>query len=70
LDINNIYTNENDVVAAAHTEYTTSSLPFFLIEARYEGEGANEAVVRRKRIKRYYQVHAANYSATNQSGRL
>lgn len=46
LDVNTIYTDENGVVAAAHTEYTASSLPFFLIEARYEGEGASEAVVR------------------------
>lgn len=46
LDINTIYTDENSVVAAAHAEYIASSLPFFLIEARYEGEGANEAVVR------------------------
>lgn len=46
LNLNTIYTDENGVVAAAYTEYTTSSLPFFLIEARYEGEGASEAVVR------------------------
>lgn len=38
LDINNIYTDGNGVVAAARTEYTASSLPFILIEALYEGD--------------------------------
>lgn len=46
LDVNTIYTDENSVVPAARSEYTASSLPFFLIEARYEGEGASEVVVR------------------------
>ena len=46
LDLNTIYTDENSVVAAAATEYRSSPLPFILIEGRYEGEGANEALVR------------------------
>ena len=46
LGLNTIYTDENGVVAAALAEYAASSLPFFLVEARYEGEGATEAVVR------------------------
>lgn len=47
LDINTIYTDEHGVVAAARAEYTAAPLlPFFLIEGRYEREGASEAVVR------------------------
>ena len=46
LDLNTIYTDEDSVVAAAHTEYAASTLPFILIEGRYEGEGASEATVR------------------------
>jgi hypothetical protein len=48
LDVNTIYTDENNVASAAICEYTASPLPFFLIEARYEGEGASEAVVRKQ----------------------
>ena len=47
LTLNNIYTNESTVVANAFLEYARSSMPFFLIEARYENEqGAGELVVR------------------------
>jgi len=49
LTVNSIYTDENGVVAAAHREYARSAAPFFLIEARYEGErSAGEQVVRRQ----------------------
>jgi len=46
LDLNTIYTDEKGVVAAALAEYTASSLPFILVEGRYEGEGADPAIVR------------------------
>lgn len=47
LTVNDIYTDETSVVANAFTEYQRSTMPYFLIEARYENEGgANEAVVR------------------------
>jgi hypothetical protein len=47
LNVNNIYTHENTVVSAAFGEFERSSMPFFLIEARYENEGAGTpAVVR------------------------
>jgi hypothetical protein len=46
LTLNDIYTDENTVVASAFQEYGRSTMPFFLIEARYEGEGASEATVR------------------------
>ena len=49
LGVNNIYTDENTVVAKAFGEYNRSSAPLFLIEARYEAEqGATEQVVRRQ----------------------
>ena len=46
LTVNDIYTDENTVVSAAFQEYSRSAMPFFLIEARYEGEGATAQVVR------------------------
>jgi hypothetical protein len=47
LTVNNIYTTESTVVSSAFTEYARSTMPFFLLEARYENEvGAGEHVVR------------------------
>lgn len=47
LNVNNIYTDEATVVEYAATEYRRSTMPFFLIEARYENErGTDEQVVR------------------------
>lgn len=46
LSVNDIYTDEYSVVSAAYGEYARSTAPFFLVEARYENEGANEALVR------------------------
>jgi hypothetical protein len=47
LNVNDIYTDENTVVSAAFQEHARSQMPFFLIEARYENEGAGTpAVVR------------------------
>jgi len=46
LNVNNIYTDDSTVVADALTEYARSTMPFFLIEALYENEGAGETVVR------------------------
>jgi hypothetical protein len=46
LRISNIYTDASNVVNEALQEHEHSSKPFFLIEARYEGEGADEATVR------------------------
>jgi len=46
LSVNDIYTDEFSVVSAAYGEYGRSTTPFFLIEARYENEGASEALVR------------------------
>ena len=48
LTANDIYTSQTDVVESAFREYQRSSMPFFLIEAFYEGEGASEAVVRQQ----------------------
>jgi len=45
LTVNDIYTDENTVVANAFLEYGRSTMPFFLIEARYENEGAGTEVV-------------------------
>jgi len=36
LSVNNVYTDESSVVAASLREYASSSMPFVLIEARYE----------------------------------
>ena len=47
LTVNNIYTGNDNVVSNAFAEYARSTMPFFLIEAGYEGEGSNnEAVIR------------------------
>ena len=47
LSVNSIYTDETTVVASAFGEYNRSTAPFFLIEARYEGEyNATEQTVR------------------------
>jgi len=46
LTVNNIYTDENTVVAKALQEYARSAMPYFLIEAKYEGEGAGAGIVR------------------------
>jgi hypothetical protein len=46
LQLSTIYTGSTDVVGQAMQEYRRSTKPFFLIEARYEGEGANDATVR------------------------
>ena len=47
LTVNNIYTDQNVVVQHAFQEYPRSTVPFFLIEARYENEqGATELIVR------------------------
>jgi hypothetical protein len=46
LNVNNIYTDGTTVVSAAFTEYSRSTLPFFLIEAAYEGEGIDGHGVR------------------------
>jgi uncharacterized protein DUF4038/collagenase-like protein with putative collagen-binding domain len=48
LGVNDIYTDQATVVSSAFTEYTRSAMPFFLIEAIYEGEGASEAEVRQQ----------------------
>lgn len=49
LTVNDIYTDETTVVASAFGEYNRSSAPFFLIEARYEGEqNATELTVRQQ----------------------
>jgi hypothetical protein len=48
LGLNDIYTSETDVTAMAFVEYARSSMPFFLIEDLYEGEGASEATVRQQ----------------------
>jgi hypothetical protein len=46
LNVNNIYTSDANVVAEAKTAYGLSTMPFFLVEAKYEGEGASERTVR------------------------
>ena len=38
LGCNDIYTDETNVVQKAYLEYNRSSMPFFLIEDRYEGD--------------------------------
>ena len=49
LGLNDIYTDETDVVDSAFTEYNRSTMPFFLVEARYEGEqGAGDLIVRQQ----------------------
>jgi hypothetical protein len=46
LQVSNIYTDSTTVVGEALHEYAHSQKPFFLIEAMYEGEGADEVTVR------------------------
>ena len=48
LDVNTIYTDETNVVERARTEYRRSTIPFFLIEARYENEGVIKPIVVRR----------------------
>jgi hypothetical protein len=48
LSLNNIYTDGSTVVASAFQEYNRSTMPFFLIEAIYEGEGIGGAGVRQQ----------------------
>jgi len=47
LTVNDIYTTESTVVDSAFTEYARSTMPFFLVEARYEGESTGTEVVAR-----------------------
>jgi hypothetical protein len=47
LSVNDIYTTEATVVSSAFSEHARSSMPFFLIEARYENDGiATETIIR------------------------
>jgi hypothetical protein len=47
LNVNDIYTDQTDVVSWAFSEYSRSTMPYFLIEARYENEqGGNDLTVR------------------------
>ena len=47
LTLNDIYTDQSTVVANSFLEFGRSTMPFFLIEARYEGEsGGTPTVVR------------------------
>jgi hypothetical protein len=46
LNVNLIYASDSTVVSEAKTAWGLSSMPFFLMEAKYEGEGASERVVR------------------------
>jgi hypothetical protein len=46
LTLNNIYTDQSTVVSMALREYARSQVPFILIEARYEDEGADARLVR------------------------
>jgi hypothetical protein len=46
LGVNNIYTDANTVVNEAFAQYAGSSMPFFLIEAGYEGNDVDGAGVR------------------------
>lgn len=48
LSINNIYTTADDVVFNALRQYTRSTMPFFLIEAKYENEGVDDRGVRQQ----------------------
>jgi Protein of unknown function (DUF4038)/Putative collagen-binding domain of a collagenase len=54
LTVNNIYTDETTVVAAAFGEYARSTAPFFLTEARYEG--SNNATEQTVRMQAYQTV--------------
>jgi len=47
LTVNDIYTDEDTVVSMAFQEYARpQQMPFFMIENRYENEGADAALVR------------------------
>ncbi len=46
LTLNSIYTDEYTVVERAFAEYARSQMPFFLIEASYEGAGATAKTAR------------------------
>ncbi|MEO7386501.1 MAG: DUF4038 domain-containing protein, partial [Gammaproteobacteria bacterium] len=46
LNLNNIYTNKDTVIAEAQIEYNRSTLPFFLVEGAYEDESANSQQTR------------------------
>jgi uncharacterized protein DUF4038/collagenase-like protein with putative collagen-binding domain len=48
VTVNEIYSDQASVMSMAFREYGRSPMPFFLIEAQYEGEGATEAVVRQQ----------------------
>ncbi len=48
LQVNTTYTDEHRVVDFAFQEYARSTMPFFLIEARYELEGATPTIVRQQ----------------------
>ena len=54
LSVNDIYTDETTVVASAFGEYNRSTAPFFLVEARYEGE--NNATEQTVRLQAYQTV--------------
>lgn len=46
LNVNDIYTSSSTVVAEANQAWNLSTMPYFLIEAKYEGEGASQTTVR------------------------
>jgi hypothetical protein len=48
LQVNNIYTGDDNVVSSAYTAYGRGVIPFFLIEARYEGETVDDLGARRQ----------------------
>ena len=48
LDVNNIYTAKDTVIAEAQGEYNRSTMPYFLIEAAYEDETASPAETRQQ----------------------
>ncbi|MEZ5564857.1 MAG: DUF4038 domain-containing protein [Gammaproteobacteria bacterium] len=48
LNVNNIYTDKNTVVAEAQGEYERATMPFFLIEDSYENESANGTETRQQ----------------------
>ncbi len=54
LGCNDVYTDETNVVAKSHAEYNRSSMPFFLIEDRYEGD--SKATVLTLRAQAYQAV--------------
>ncbi len=48
MTVNNIYTDASTIVSQAFGEYGRSTMPFFLIEASYENEGASAHTVRQQ----------------------